>query len=162
MFRHYNEDAQIPAGEAAEGAVADVKYGIPANPDNYFFLPLMGYIHNVANSPGSSSNDYNWSANKGQYKFVGAEGYYWTRTMWPAAYFPGEEAKKPNTDRYNLHGEREAYYLRITPYSVALCWELRANRAHGMVGNQRPDWYRTMPESQRFLTVDCQNDWWFQ
>ena len=162
MFRHYNEDAQIPAEEVAAGAVADVKYGIPAKSDDYFFLPLMGYIHNVANSPGSASNNYDWSANKGQYKFVGAEGYYWTRTMWPAAYFPGEEAKKPNTDRYNLHGEREAYYLRITPYYVALCWELRANRAHGMVGNQRPDWYRTMPRSQRFLTEDCQNDWWFQ
>lgn len=166
MFRHYNEDAQIPATEAAAGAVADVKYGIPADPSKYFFLPLTGYIHNVANSPGSAP-DFNWSQNKGQYKFVGAEGYYWTRTMWPAAYFPGEEAKKPNTDRYNLHGDREAYYLRITPYYVALCWEMRGNRMHGMVGNQRPDWYRTMPDEERIYRgwdsrILCENDTWFQ
>ena len=156
MFRHYNVDAQIPAAEASAGALADVKYGIPANIDDYFFLPLMGYIYNVANTPGGQSNNFNWTANKGQYKFVGAEGYYWTRTMWPNAIVSGQ------TNAYNLHGEREAYYLRITPYWVGLAWDMRANRIHGMVGNQRPDRYKTMPESQRGNIDGFQNDWWFQ
>lgn len=158
MFRHYNEDAQVPAAEAAGGAVADVKYGVPANKDDYFFLPLLGYMHNVANSPGTTSNNIDWSANRGQYKFVGAEGYYWTRTAWPNAVISGQ------TNAYNLHGEREAYYLRITPYYVALAWDMRANRIHGMVGNQRPDWYRTLPTAQRnpYGMSTFQNDPWFQ
>lgn len=157
MFRHYNEDAQVPAAEAAGGAVADVKYGVPANKDDYFFLPLMGYMHNVGNSPGTASNSLNWSANRGQYKFVGAEGYYWTRTMWPNAIASGQ------TNAYNLHGDREAYYLRITPYYVALAWDMRANRIHGMVGNQRPDWYRTLPLTQRDPgNTRFINDPWFQ
>ncbi len=158
MFRHYNEDAQVPAAEAAGGAVADVKYGVPANKDDYFFLPLLGYMHNVANSPGTRANFINWSANRGQYKFVGAEGYYWTRTAWPNTIVSGQ------TNAYNTHGEREAYYLRITPYYVALAWDMRANRIHGMVGNQKPDWYRTLPTAQRDPNnhSEFQNDPWFQ
>ena len=160
MLRHYNEDAQVPAAEASGGAVADVKYGVPANKNDYFFLPLLGYMHNVGNSPGTKSNGLNWSANKGQYKFVGAEGYYWTRTMWPNSIISGQ------TNGYNLHGDREAYYLRITPYYVSLCWDMRANRIHGFVGNERPDWCRTMPEkdrvTQHFSELYTYNDTWFQ
>lgn len=160
MFCHYNVDADISAAEQAGGAVADVKYGVPANKDDYFFLPLLGYMHNVANSPGTKDNNYNWSANKGEYKFVGAEGYYWTRSKWPNAYFPGEESKKPSS--YNMHGERESYYLHITPYCVALRWDMRGNRIHGFVGNERPDWCRTMPYDERYAVYDGQNDTWFQ
>lgn len=159
MFCHYNVDADISAAEQAGGAVADVKYGVPANKDDYFFLPLLGYMHNVANSPGTNSNSQNWRANKGQYKFVGAEGYYWTRTAWPNVIVSGQ------TNAYNTHGAREAYYLRITPYYVALAWDMRANRIHGMVGNQKPDWYRELPETQRVITGfdrDFVNDPWFQ
>ncbi|MBP3726691.1 MAG: hypothetical protein J6I60_05690 [Bacteroidaceae bacterium] len=159
IFRHYNEDAQVPAAEAAGGAVADVKYGVPANKDDYFFLPLLGYMHNVGNSPGTSSNGMDWSANKGQYKFVGAEGYYWTRTMWPNSIIAGQ------TNAYNTHGDRESYYLHITPYYVALCWDIRANRIHGFVGNERPDWCRTMPYAERYTHEyggESKNDTWFQ
>ena len=156
MFRHYNEDAQVPAAEASGGAVADVKYGVPANKDDYFFLPLLGYMHNVGNSPGTYSNGFNWSANKGEYKFVGAEGYYWTRTMWPNSIIPGQ------TNSYTLHGDRESYYLRITPYYVTLSWDMRANRIHGMVGNQKPDWYRTLPKAERLVSTGFINDPWFQ
>ncbi|MBR1656825.1 MAG: hypothetical protein IJ698_10555, partial [Prevotella sp.] len=171
MFRHYNIDADINAAERTGGAVADVKYGVPADTSKYFFLPLLGYMHNVANSPGVESNYYDWAANKGQYKFVGAEGYYWTRTMWPNAIVSGQ------TNAYNLHGERESYYLHITPYYVALAWDKYGNRCHGMVGNQRPNRYRTMPASDRIFHVpmiyiggypitndsdEFLNDWWFQ
>ena len=160
MFRHYNVDAQIPAAEASGGAVADVKYGVPANKNDYFFLPLLGYMHNVGNSPGTKSNELNWSANKGQYKFVGAEGYYWTRTMWPNSIISGQ------TNGYDLHGDRESYYLRITPYYVTLSWDMRANRIHGCVGNERPDWCRTMPAEDRVTwhySGDAgYNDTWFQ
>lgn len=159
MFCHYNVDADLSAAEQAGGAVADVKYGVPANKDDYFFLPLLGYMHNVGNSPGTAGNNMNWSANKGQYKFVGAEGYYWTRTIWPNVIVSGQ------TNAYNTHGDREAYYLRITPYCVALCWDMRGNRIHGFVGNERPDWCRTMPYDERYVqnyVSESFNDTWFQ
>ena len=135
MFRLYNEDAQVPAAEAAAGAVASVKYGIAGDTTKYFFLPLLGYMHNVANSPGRNTNGKDCSQNKAQYKFVGAEGYYWTRTPWPNVYFPGEESKVPSS--YQMHGKRESYYLRITPYYVSLGWDIKNNRIHGFVGNER-------------------------
>ena len=80
--------------------------------------------------------------------------------MWPNSIISGQ------TNGYDLHGDREAYYLRITPYYVSLSWDMRANRIHGFVGNERPDWCRTMPEkdrvTQHFSELYTYNDTWFQ
>lgn len=116
-----------------------IKKGRPDNTDQYFFLPLLGYYHTDASI--SDRENLNVSL-----RYYGKRGYYWTRTQDPS-------------------DDRKAYYLLITEDNVTLTTDMDENKKHGMVGNERPDWQRYMPEATRKVTTNdnvIQNDWWFQ
>lgn len=136
-YRHYKTTY---SGSLPSGATKDVKIGVPANKDDYFFLPLLGYYHTDATSSSQATESVKFS-------YYGKRGYYWSRTPVPG-------------DNYS------SYYLIITPDYVALDWTLEENRKHGMVGNERPDWQRYQKtsgtSSPTYIQDNMQNDWWFQ
>lgn len=125
--------------ESALTYTKTIKKGRPDNTDQYFFLPLLGYYHTDASI--SDRENLNVSL-----RYYGKRGYYWTRTQHPS-------------------DDRKAYYLLITEDNVTLTTDMDENKKHGMVGNERPDWQRYMPEATRKVTTNnnvIQNDWWFQ
>ncbi len=176
QYRNYVETY---TGDMPSGAVKEVKVGVPANKEQYFFLPCLGYYHTSADATNPSNTSVDL-------KYFGERGYYWTRTPWPGT-IPGDNeppviggdeppvspvGKRRATasdgqDDYSLSGDRESYYLIFTPEYVALSWAMRENRKHGMVGNERPDWHRKMnpngsKTAETYIADDMQNDWWFQ